>query len=630
MKIKTLSIQGFKSFDRVQVIDFESRGNGFYYITGDNQVETELGSNGAGKSTVFEALCFVLYGKTSTNLKAGSIGNWKGKKPCVVTLEFEKNGGVRGDWHYTIKRTWSPNSLQFKAKGVQDPSGRDPEFKTITQEDVDDVVGLNFQSFLFSVFVSQFSSKFFDLSSENKLSVFSHTLGLEKWLKFSDRAKKKVDDIVKDEESLELIIYRLEGEIKSLEEQDFTELQEQWDRGQETKIEEKEKDVDELEHIAEENTRELVDLDADFINLKKDKQLYIRTTERLRKKRDSLERQRLSFSNDVAKIRAEEERYIEERDKFGDVKDKCPYCHQKVTKKYLDGEIKRIKNMLIHVREKEKMAEAEATRHNDKWKRAHNDYENERERLNQANNSFNLVKHSLDAAKGVANELVNDLKLARGKLREIKKEKSPYEKVQEQNKKKLRGLRNELLKENKRLKEICEEGALYEYWVKGFKEIRLFVIDEALGELEIQMNNSLQELGLIDWDIRLMVDRETKSRTISKGFTVMVKAPINDELVPFECWSGGEAQRLKLAGTLAMSDFIRNRTGADWDIEVFDEPSAWLSKEGIDAMLEVLRGRVIDERRKIFIIDHRDFNTYGGFDGTINIVKDKRGSRVEG
>ena len=168
----------------------------------------------------------------------------------------------------------------------------------------------------------------------------------------------------------------------------------------------------------------------------------------------------------------------------------------------------------------------------------------------------------------------------------------------------------------------------YTYWQKAFKGIRLFVINEALGELEIQMNNSLAELGLEGWEIHLAIDRETKSGTISKGFTIMVYSPINQTLVPFECWSGGEAQRLKMAGTLAMSDFIRNRTGENWNLEAFDEPTAWLGKEGIEDMLEVLNSRSKDNQRPLYIIDHRDFETFGDFDSEINVVKDNNGSKI--
>jgi DNA repair exonuclease SbcCD ATPase subunit len=165
--------------------------------------------------------------------------------------------------------------------------------------------------------------------------------------------------------------------------------------------------------------------------------------------------------------------------------------------------------------------------------------------------------------------------------------------------------------------------------VDGFKKIRLLIIKEALTEFEICINNNLQELGLHDWKIRLDVDRETKSKTIQKGFHVFIESPTKKEYVPFECYCGGERGRLKLAGVLGLIDFINNRKGSGCDIEIFDEPTTHLSVEGESDLIDILARRSREYGKKIFFIDHKDLGSCGEFDGIIEVMKDKNGSYIK-
>ena len=166
-----------------------------------------------------------------------------------------------------------------------------------------------------------------------------------------------------------------------------------------------------------------------------------------------------------------------------------------------------------------------------------------------------------------------------------------------------------------------------EFWVGGFKRIRLFIIDAILRQLEIEVNNSLAALGLPEWRVEFDVERETKSGGVTKGFVVLVYAPLADEPVRLEAWSGGETQRLRLAGDFGLADLIMDRAGLHNTIEFFDEPSAHLSQEGLLDLLDTLQQRAIDHNRVIIIVDHHalDYN----FDGTFTVIKDKGGSSVQ-
>ena len=75
-------------------------------------------------------------------------------------------------------------------------------------------------------------------------------------------------------------------------------------------------------------------------------------------------------------------------------------------------------------------------------------------------------------------------------------------------------------------------------------------------------------------------------------------------------------------------DLISNRTIHRWSIEFYDEPTQFLSDDGISDLMDVLRDRAYRENKQVILADHRDFITRGEFSGMINVVKDENGSKV--
>jgi DNA repair exonuclease SbcCD ATPase subunit len=168
-----------------------------------------------------------------------------------------------------------------------------------------------------------------------------------------------------------------------------------------------------------------------------------------------------------------------------------------------------------------------------------------------------------------------------------------------------------------------------EFWVGGFKRIRLFIIDETLRQFELEVNNNLASLGLPDWRIEFDVERETKSGGVSKGFVVLVypPEPSGGEPVRLEAWSGGETQRLRLAGDLGLANLIMDRAGLRNTIEIYDEPSSHLSQEGLLDLLDTLQQRAQDHNKIILIVDHHALDY--GFDQTFTVSKNENTSHVE-
>src|SRR5690242_15554649 len=106
-----LTLSAFRSFRRPAVFRFP-QAPGLYFLGGKNLAEPALSPNACGKSSLFDALRWALYGATARGAKAGDVANWQGGK-TAVRLRFRK-----GDTAHTLTRQWRPNRLTLDGRNV--------------------------------------------------------------------------------------------------------------------------------------------------------------------------------------------------------------------------------------------------------------------------------------------------------------------------------------------------------------------------------------------------------------------------------------------------------------------------------------------------------------------------------
>lgn len=627
MIIKTVTIQGFKSFDSRQVVDFDQFMSGLFFVTGVNKVDETLGANGAGKSTILDAICWALYGKTTSKLKASNIKNWKGTSPCEVSIFFEKDGD-----EFSLTRKQSPNSIILNGT-------------TVTDDDVEKVIGLDFTGFLYSIFVSQFSSKFFDLDPSEKLKVFSDIMEsiVKKWEGFSDKAKTLVSE--KETQGIELSRKKasLLGKIEELEKMNYAEESVRWEKGKEEKInrivddifaseariEDYNGKIDEIKAKRQEKTDSILGKE-EAIFLKKEELSFIEEELLAQQSKHSVEVRMETQLSTKFDMLAEELKKVEA------LSDSCPFCRQPISEKHIAEETVRIEKQLEALNkelvEAEKKVETISVSLKN-MKAQHNECSLS---LKSLEADLKKVLDSITRDDYEAQNILNKMKMEDSALtkniekrKEAEKEVNPYTKIIEENTSKLVQLKEEVSSINDRCTSNTQITERYKYWIKGFKNIRLFLIEEALKEFEIHINNNLAKLGLPNWKVSLLIDAETKTGSVKRGFNVLVSSPISDQMVPFECWSGGEGQRIRLAGTIGLMEFISSYKGVSCNIEAFDEPTAWLSKQGIEDLISVLRERAKEKDISILLIDHKDLNTYGEFSGIVEVEKTATGSTIK-
>jgi DNA repair exonuclease SbcCD ATPase subunit len=172
------------------------------------------------------------------------------------------------------------------------------------------------------------------------------------------------------------------------------------------------------------------------------------------------------------------------------------------------------------------------------------------------------------------------------------------------------------------------ELAAYDYWRAergGFRKVRLYCLESVLQELELETRNSLMQLGLLGWSVKYSTATETQRGTQRLGVQVQIQAP-QSPLGRFEAVSLGEGQRARLAASLGLASLIQRWAGVWWNTEIWDEPTNWLSEEGVSDLLDCLvhRARAMD--KSIWLADHRSL-AHSGFTEIYMVVKDQSGSQ---
>ena len=258
------------------------------------------------------------------------------------------------------------------------------------------------------------------------------------------------------------------------------------------------------------------------------------------------------------------------------------------------------------------------------------------ERLSRLQENCQKFKNTFDQSMGEINlyqRARNEIRIKVATLKhtisELEANKNPYSEqvrslVRQQTK--LDGQRKDLKTDISKLNQRLERTR---FWVKGFKDVQLYVVDEVLQELELVTNSMLPDIGLDDWKITYSVERETQSGNVQRMLNVLITSPSNEKTVSFKCWSGGEGQRLRIIGALALSDVLLNHAGVTANIEILDEPTRSLSIEGVNDLCPFLADRAQVLRKNVMYVDHMAIPS-SEFSAIITIVKSKDGvSHVE-
>lgn len=207
MKITKIEIKNFYSIKNL-TLDF-TEYQGITLIDGRNK---DLGgSNGSGKSSIFEGIVWGLFGKTIRKSNEEAVVNSDAKKNCSVNVCFQSGNNIG-----CITRTRRPTSLNFiwNGENISEESATETQFK------IEKYLNTNYKIFLASMLFGQNNEfDFISATPEDKRSIIKNFLNLEEVFNKRDKIKEKKLTVGNRLKSLgDLLAARTEDEEKILKE----------------------------------------------------------------------------------------------------------------------------------------------------------------------------------------------------------------------------------------------------------------------------------------------------------------------------------------------------------------------------------------------------------------------------
>jgi hypothetical protein len=618
-QLKRIIARNLRTFDE---LNFELPTEpGLYLITGENRDRPELGSNGVGKSSLWDVVSFAAYGASCRGLKGGDLIGPDERR--ALTAEIETDTGY-------YSRVWSRSAkLVIAANGQQ-----------VSQDELTTHLGLSHEMFLASVVIPQVESLFADLKPVDQIRTLQSLLSMERWLDYSKRASIRSAEYNTNLTRSGDTLARLVGERDGINLDTLIAAHASWETDRQLSL-----DACLSDKARAEVERAKAQADVDALPPKSDEpDPAIRRAENnlriLTAKQTECRRSEMTATQTAAAASANRQSaqtqldsLLEER-RFYEKEGQCPRCKQVIDGGFKDNCLRTMdaatEAFTQSIQEHRLVCERsykEAAEHTDKLVEIH-------KQISTANATLANARAALNTAISVASEKRNKLARAVGDLAsitrretEIRTRVNPTGDAVTAAVARLAKLDEDIAIERDSYESWERQAQMAAVWAKGFKAIRSQLVSSALNQFALDIAAVCEDLGLKAWSVVPEIDPTVfESARASTGFSFGVTDPDGVKR-PLAAYSGGELQRVRLAIQLGLGSLIGTLSGSTWNFEVWDEPSTYMSEEGIVGLFRSLKERAQRTGKVIFVIDHHQVH-YGELDAVYSLVREGNKTRL--
>ena len=544
-----------------------------FLSTGDKWTEIELdkegttlvvGTNGTGKSTVLDALCFVLFNKPYRKITKSQLINTTNEKGTLVEIEFSV--GIR---NYLVRRGIKPNVFDIEIDGRMRNKEADDRINQKVLEE--QILKLNYKSFTQIVILGSSNFvPFMQLSGPNRREVIEDLLDIKIFSAMNNLLKEKLRENRDAVRTLELKKDNIKDKVQ-MQEEFIEELE---TRGRKN-IEEKETKVNKITLEIDELLKKNETLSTSLNSI----QTQIKTVVDAPKQLQKLASLKQKISNKVSRITKEH--------KFFTDNTVCPTCGQDLEESFRLNRIDDAQSRAQELREGYKKLEESITE------------EGIRER-----HFTTLTKEISELTHGISqnNVRVNGLQRQTGDLQqEIQ---TLADRIQNRNTEheELRKFKGDLQKVFDKLAKKNEEITYNDHVYSLLKDggVKGKIVKKYLPLINQQVNRYLQ---MMDFYINFHLDEE---------FNETIKNPIHDRF-SYSSFSEGEKMRIDLALLFTWREVARFKNSASTNLLIMDEVfDSSLDGVGNDDFIKIIKYVVKDAN--VFVISHKQdmldkFNT---------------------
>jgi DNA repair exonuclease SbcCD ATPase subunit len=203
-------------FKKIRYKNFLSTGNNFTEINfQQHHTNLIIGTNGAGKSTMLDALTFVLFNKPFRKINKPQLANTVNERDCIVEIEFSVNSR-----DYLVRRGIKPNVFDIEVNG--NPLHREADDRANQRILEENILKVNYKSFTQIVILgSSTFVPFMQLTTANRREVIEDLLDIRIFSAMNSLIKENIRTKKDQIKSLSLKKDTLKDKMKM--QQDFIE-----------------------------------------------------------------------------------------------------------------------------------------------------------------------------------------------------------------------------------------------------------------------------------------------------------------------------------------------------------------------------------------------------------------------
>ncbi len=549
-----------------QTIDFEN--NSLTLILGENldmlAESQSVARNGAGKSAIFNALSFALFGQALSSIKRDNLINNINEKGMFVIFEFEKDGH-----NYIIERGRKPNFFRFKVDNSEfnDQEGDETQGESRhTQEEVEKVIGMSHNLFKHIIALNTLTDPFLKLGAKQQRDFIEELLGM-KMLSEKAETLKEVIKATKEEIKMEEFkLQTIQESNKKIEKniKEFKDKGTRWDNEHQNKIANLQMTLDELSKIDAEKEIENHKILKSIIEAEAPKNRIIRENR--------------SISLDITRINGFLEKSTASLELA--MQNNCPTCGNSIH----DEKHEKILNDLAEVIESDTLKVDSLNVKLEENNKHIREFEETLEKLGDKPETF------YETIEDAYNHK-SDLEICSKELETVRSQSNPYlEQIKSLEKTGLQDVDFEILNELVKMKEHQE--FLLKLLTSNDSFIRKKIVDQNVAFLNDRLRKYLEKLGL------------PHSVIFQSDLSVQI-VNFGREL-DFEGLSRGERTRLILALSWSFRDIFELLVHPVSVILIDELLDLGSDQQLVESAVGLIRKMNQERAKSVFLISHKD------------------------
>jgi len=642
MKILKVTIENFLAITQGEITLAD---RGLVLVQGENLIDSSAQSNGAGKSSIADALCWALYGVTARGATGNEVINTQVGKDCRVAVIIQD-----GDITYSIRRHRKhheyKNALTVSLRDGLDVTDLTKGTDKLTQEAVNAIIGTSLEVFRGSIYAGQEMMPDLPAMTDKQLKMLiEEAAGIEVLEKASEVARSRLKEANFTLQSINNELDKLQERIEYTNNHivNLDAEKNKWQENQ-TKL------IEELQNKAKESIVQLRQVKAKLESFNKTKiEESIAKTQaefssinemqaKLRQLDQLVNKQAVQVATcektieaQVTLIESLEKKIAALRNEIGTP---CSQCGQIMNENHIHSKSGNLAAELEMVATQlgvltQSLTEVEDELENSK--KARDDFA--QNAINPSRIAAQLNDYQAQLAKVLSVENEQKLLIQAGQniakqINDAKAAQCPYDAQIEKARKELTDTQYTLgtMQTRQDAQElVCqhEEAVVRIFDPAG---VRARILDDVTPFLNAQTEKYLSALS----DGHISATWTTLSKAangaLKEKFSIEVEK--DNGAQSFRGLSGGEKRKVRIAGALALQDLVATRATKPIELFIGDEIDDALDPAGLERLTMILEEKA-RERGSVFIISHNELRDHVNqvltvqkcADGTTNIIE---------